>query len=66
MIATLNTTRWQGTIVSSHTTPYFEIGQQFPMISQLGCQLHLIQNEKKKILKTFVLLIKSSCGGNAL
>ena len=47
MIATLNTTCWQGTIVSCRTNPnFFRNG---PTISPF--HLHLIQTENKKILK---------------
>ena len=49
MVATLNTTCWQGILVSCHTCPpFFEIGQQILMIWQLRYHLHLILTEQKK------------------
>ena len=60
MVTTLNTTCWQGAIVSCHTTPpFFEIDQQFLLISQLRFHLHLIETEQNKIKELLSYWLKS-------
>ena len=52
--------------VMSHYPPFFRNWPTISKISQLLFSLHLIQTDERKRTKTFVLLIKTSLGGNAL
>ena len=52
--------------VMSHYPPFFRNWPTISKISQLLFSLHLIQTDERKRTKTFILLIKTSLGGNAL